>query len=231
MSGHPRSFLETKNYLFKNFKYIKGLSKLDFFLHMYDSDMTDKVLETYKPVDWVCEKEYLILDKFKDKYPYFYPRHHSENYQYKTLNQFRNNLIAFNLIQENEYDVVFKFRYDLILNQEYDFSCLDMNYLNIPFGEDHIGVNDRSCISSYSNMKNYYEFYKQIKYTREIIAETLQYLNFGVNPIYIYTFVIQSFYDETLLYDNYIYFIGKLRDVLNDEKINSFLDKIGRAHV
>jgi hypothetical protein len=87
--------------------------------------------------------------------------------------------------------------------------------------------NKKENYKYYVNMEDvvYLAFYKQINYTREIIAEALQYLNFGVNPIYIYTFIIQSFYDEKLLYDNYIYFIGKLRDDINDEKINSFLSK------
>ena len=50
----------------------------------------------------------------------------------------------------------------------------------------------------------YLVFYKQIKYVNEIINEITQYLNFGVNPVYIYTFIIQSFYDEPSYIENYI---------------------------
>ena len=71
----------------------------------------------------------------------------------------------------------------------------------------------------------YLVFYKQIKYTKEIIEEVIQYLNFGVNPIYIYTFIIQSFYDDPVVFNSYIYFIGRIRDTIKDEKINVFLDK------
>lgn len=79
----------------------------------------------------------------------------------------------------------------------------------------------------YVNLEDvvYLEFYKRIKYTKEIIQEVIQYLNFDVNPIYIYTFIIQSFYDDPVLFSSYIYFIGKIRDTLNDEKIAVFLHK------
>lgn len=70
----------------------------------------------------------------------------------------------------------------------------------------------------------YLVFYKQIKYVREIINEIIQYLNFSVNPVYIYTFIIQSFYDEKSFTENYITFLIDIRKKINDPKINNFLD-------
>lgn len=87
--------------------------------------------------------------------------------------------------------------------------------------------NEQQKYKYYVNIEDviYLVFYKQIKYTREIIEEVMQYLNFGVNPIYIYTFIIQSFYDDPIVTKSYMYLIGKIRDLINDEKINVFLDK------
>lgn len=67
-------------------------------------------------------------------------------------------------------------------------------------------------------------FYKQIKYTKQIINEVNQYLNFGVNPIYIYAFIIQSFYDDPIVFNSYVYLIGKIKETMNDKIINAFLD-------
>ena len=69
----------------------------------------------------------------------------------------------------------------------------------------------------------YLVFYKQIKYVNEIINEITQYLNFGVNPVYIYTFIIQSFYDEPSYIENYIYFISEIKKRINNPKITGFL--------
>lgn len=88
--------------------------------------------------------------------------------------------------------------------------------------------NQQQNYEYYVNLEDvvYLVFYKQIKYTKEIIQEVIQYLIFGVNPIYIYTFIIQSFYDDPVVVNSYIYFIGKIRDTLNEQKINVFLDRV-----
>jgi hypothetical protein len=57
----------------------------------------------------------------------------------------------------------------------------------------------------------YLFFYKQIDYVRKILLETMQYLNSNVNLIYIYTFIIQAFYDEPISFsNNYIFILNKL---------------------
>ena len=86
--------------------------------------------------------------------------------------------------------------------------------------------NNEQKYEYYVNMEDvqYLVFYKQIKYVREIINEIIQYLNYYVNPVYIYTFIIQSFYDEPRIVTNYIYFIKKIRENLNNDKINKFLE-------
>lgn len=77
----------------------------------------------------------------------------------------------------------------------------------------------------YVNMEDvtYLVFYKQINYVTKIINEIIQYLNFGVNPVYIYTFIIQSFYDENTFIENYIFFISEIKKKINDPNINVFL--------
>lgn len=57
----------------------------------------------------------------------------------------------------------------------------------------------------------YIMFYRQIKYVKNILNDTIKYLNSNVNLIYIYTFVIQAFYDEPIIYsENYMFILGKL---------------------
>jgi hypothetical protein len=97
---------------------------------------------------------------------------------------------------------------------------------NIPNIEQQIrNFNKEQNYEYYVNIEDvtYLRFYKQIKYVTEIINEVIQYLNFGVNPVYIYTFIIQSFYDETSFIENYIYFIGEIKKKINDPNINIFL--------
>lgn len=69
----------------------------------------------------------------------------------------------------------------------------------------------------------YITFYKQIKYIKNIISQIDNYLKFNIKHIYIYTFLIQSLYDEPLIYKNYIFCLKKIN--------NSFLQKINIEHL
>jgi hypothetical protein len=65
----------------------------------------------------------------------------------------------------------------------------------------------------------YIVFYKQIEYVKKILMETLLYLNSNVNLIFIYTFVIQAFYDEPNIFSNrYIFILNKL---VNEENFGN----------
>jgi len=161
MAGYPRTYKICFTKFLENFIFEEN-SSLDFFLHFYDSELNQDILETYRPADWICEKEYYSGERYKNL-SYENPEWgHIERYKYNVYSQFKNNLLAFSLIPEDTYDVVIKTRYDLLLNERFDFSKLDMNNFNVPFGEDYGGLNDRFCISSYYNMKFYFNFFKKI---------------------------------------------------------------------
>ena len=117
-----------------------------------------------------------------------------------------------------------KFNKDTAFNFiiEQDNNTVNIESIKIQIRE----FNKEQKYEYYVNIEDvqYLVFYKQIKYVREIINEIIQYLNFYVNPVYIYTFIIQSFYDEPRIVTNYIYFIKKIRENLNNDKINKFLE-------
>lgn len=72
----------------------------------------------------------------------------------------------------------------------------------------------------------YIVFYKQIEYVKKILMETILYLNSNVNLIFIYTFIIQAFYDEPIVFsNNYIFILSKLvatSDYNNLETVRDF---------
>jgi hypothetical protein len=76
----------------------------------------------------------------------------------------------------------------------------------------------------------YLVFYKQIEYVKKILMETILYLNSNVNLIFIYTFIIQSFYDEPNIFsNNYIFILSKLVNSVeynNLETIKDFFSEI-----
>jgi len=172
MAGYPRSFENTSKLFFQNVTFGDWPAP-DFFLHFFDGESNNKVLDTYKPVDWICEKEVdLEYTKGKDRYiankciniGHFHDPTVT-HYKNRIYSQFRNLGMCFSLIPKYKYDVVFKFRYDFLIKNKFDFSKLDMSFFNIPSGEDHWGgLNDRACISSYSNMSIYFDFYKHMEY-------------------------------------------------------------------
>jgi hypothetical protein len=97
---------------------------------------------------------------------------------------------------------------------------------NIQMIEEQIrNFNKDQHYEYYVNIEDviYLRFYKQIKYVNQIINEIIQYLSFGVNPVYIYTFIIQSFYDEKSLTENYMTFVSGIRNKINNEQIKRFL--------
>jgi len=183
IAGYPRTFETASKLFYKNFRF-SNAKEIDFFLHFYDENNYKKVLEVYNPVDWICENNLAANNEFKKKC-YLNPKHPEvNNYKSRVYTQFKNNYIAFNLIPKNKYDIVVKTRYDLLLNESFDFSTLDMNLLNVPVGEDHGGLNDRFCISSYDNMRVYFDFFTHISNLNNsgviFHPETLlkEYLNF-----------------------------------------------------
>jgi hypothetical protein len=76
----------------------------------------------------------------------------------------------------------------------------------------------------------YLVFYKQIEYVKKILIETILYLNSNVNLIFIYTFIIQAFYDEPNVYsNNYIFILSKIVNSVeynNLETIKDFFSEI-----
>ena len=73
-------------------------------------------------------------------------------------------------------------------------------------------------------------FYKQIEYVKKILTETIIYLNSNVNLIFIYTFIIQAFYDEPNIFsNNYIFILSKIVNSVeynNLETIKDFFSEI-----
>lgn len=166
MAGYPRTYKICFSKFLENFIFGENYS-IDFFLHFYDSELNQDILETYRPADWICEKEYYSCEKYRNL-SYRNPEFgYIEKYKYNIYSQFKNNLLAFSLIPDDTYDVVVKTRYDLLLNQKFDFSKLNMDDFNIPSGEDYEGLNDRFCISSYNNMKFYFNFFKKIDFINQ----------------------------------------------------------------
>lgn len=166
MAGYPRTYKTCLPKFLENFVF-EGNSGIDFYLHFYDSEANEDVLAICNPTDWICEKEHNNIKKYQHL-SFNNPRHGDiTNYKYNTYSQFKNNLLAFSLVPDNKYDVVVKTRYDLLLDEQFDFSTLDMNSFNIPVGGDHQGLNDRFCISSYENMKLYFNFFKKIDFINQ----------------------------------------------------------------
>ena len=100
---------------------------------------------------------------------------------------------------------------------------------SVPVIEEKIRVFNKSQkYEYYVDMEDVFfiVFYKQIEYVKKILMETMLYLNSNVNLIFIYTFIIQAFYDEpTVFSHNYIFILSKLvntSDYNNSETIKDF---------
>jgi len=101
---------------------------------------------------------------------------------------------------------------------------------NVPIIEDQIrAFNKSQDYKYYVDMEDvfYLVFYKQIVYVEQILTDTIVYLNSNVNLIFIYTYIIHSFYDEPAIYtDNYIFILTKkLESEVTDDKMKDFFSK------
>lgn len=100
---------------------------------------------------------------------------------------------------------------------------------SIPLIEEKIrNFNKSQKYEYYVDMEDvfYLVFYKQIEYVKKILMETILYLNSNVNLIFIYTFIIQAFYDEPIVFSkNYVFILSKLvntGDYNNLETVRDF---------
>ena len=100
---------------------------------------------------------------------------------------------------------------------------------SVPLIEEKIrNFNKSQKYEYYVDMEDvfYLVFYKQIEYVKKILMETILYLNSNVNLIFIYTFIIQAFYDEPVVFSkNYVFILSKLvntGDYNNLETVRDF---------
>lgn len=83
-----------------------------------------------------------------------------------TLNQWRNNWLAFNKVPIMTYDVLVRMRYDIELTNKIDFSTYNCenNVIYIPEGSDYRnGCNDQLAFGNYMTMQKYYSVYQNYK--------------------------------------------------------------------
>ena len=84
-----------------------------------------------------------------------------ETVTHATLNQWRNNMLAFQLAPK-DLDVYVRMRYDITISKPIDLSSYDYadNRIYIPRGNDYRdGINDQFAFGSYKAMAVYFDMY------------------------------------------------------------------------
>lgn len=106
---------------------------------------------------------------------------------------------------------------------------------SIPLIEEKIrNFNNLQKYEYYVDMEDvfYLVFYKQIEYVKKILMETILYLNSNVNLIFIYTFLIQAFYDEPIVFSkNYIFILSKLVNTSDYNNLETVRDFFAEAKI
>lgn len=106
---------------------------------------------------------------------------------------------------------------------------------SVPLIEEKIrNFNKLQKYEYYVDMEDvfYLVFYKQIEYVKKILMETILYLNSNVNLIFIYTFIIQAFYDEPIVFSkNYIFILSKLVNTSDYNNLETVRDFFAEAKI
>jgi hypothetical protein len=106
---------------------------------------------------------------------------------------------------------------------------------SVPIIEEKIRTFNKSeNYEYYVDMEDvfYLVFYKQIEYVKKMLMETVLYLNSNVNLIFIYTFIIQAFYDEpTVFSNNYIFILSKIVNSSEYSGIETIRDFFSEAKI
>ena len=106
---------------------------------------------------------------------------------------------------------------------------------SVPLIEEKIrNFNKLQKYEYYVDMEDvfYLVFYKQIEYVKKILMETMLYLNSNVNLIFIYTFIIQAFYDEPIVFSkNYIFILSKLVNTSDYNNLETVRDFFAEAKI
>ena len=203
LSGHAREALSCWNSLRQN---IIEPTNADVYMHSYNSENSEDVIETIKPKRFILEDDNsVVLDKeYNTQMPHYL--------SYITnpiisVYMFRKIKLCYDLLEE-DYDVVIKSRFDCKYTEEFPISELNTDEYNIPNGGDfENGIFDMVCMSSQENMKYYCSIYDEIeKYLDEgvpIHSELLlkRHLESKIINRFDYTTILRKVFDKPWVED------------------------------
>jgi hypothetical protein len=163
-------------------KYLLSKHEVDIYIHTWDvSNVSldgslseneienDELINLYKPKKIVIEDYFDKRDFLNQKY-LRYPK--TEGTYDRSISMFYKLEECFNLVEE-DYELFIRSRIDLLLNEEIDFSKVDVSSINIPVYQttrhtfiddtgiaysippDSHGITDCFSIGNYENMKKY----------------------------------------------------------------------------
>ncbi len=203
LSGHTREALSCWNALRQN---IIEPTNADVYMHSYNSENTEDVIETIKPKRFILEDDNsVVLDK---EYNTQMPQYLSYiTNPIISVYMFRKIKLCYDLLEE-DYDVVIKSRFDCKYTEEFPISELNTDEYNIPNGGDfENGIFDMVCMSSQENMKYYCSIYDEIeKYLDEgvpIHSELLlkRHLESKIINRFDYTTILRKVFDKPWVED------------------------------
>lgn len=161
LSGHAREYKSCYPSLREN---ILDALKPDIYIHSYDGEERNELLEVYKPHSYVFEDENSLSKEVTFKFTTF-------SYITNPMNQYfmwRKRKLCFELIKQ-DYDVVIQTRFDCKYLSPITIEKLSMEEYNIPAGGDFEGgIFDMFCISSTKNMQYYFSLFDFLEqYTKD----------------------------------------------------------------
>ena len=126
-------------------KYFIQDKDVDTYIHSWDVEREDEILETYKPKKYVIEKQKGEDDGILDsRYSQWYSRCEA---------------LRLALNSKVEYDWYMVTRFDVAFGINFDFDNLDNNNLYIAGGQRPIEMNDVYFLSGYGMMRHISEFF------------------------------------------------------------------------
>jgi hypothetical protein len=157
MGGDLRTFMDCFPSLESN---ILKYNQCDVYLHLYDEPMTQTAIDMLSPVKYVIEDKKSIRHDiqeccFKNKAP--------EVDCVGVFFMWRTIKVAYNLLQDKNYDMVIKTRYDVKYTNPLMVNNFDPSKLNVPNGGDwRGGLFDMFAMSSQKIMSRYCSLYDKL---------------------------------------------------------------------
>jgi hypothetical protein len=145
-----------------NKKHLLDLNKVDTFIHSWSTELKDDMIKKYNP------KSYIIEPQIEFKIPPYIKSdssrafaHLSRWYSYKKVVELVN---EYELLNKFEYDLILVQRFDLIWNVDINFKNIDPFYFYV--GKSSLNPSqewsDRWFLSNSSNMKSFSLLYDNI---------------------------------------------------------------------